>query len=59
MRLLNCAPLSKSHTLSIPVLTGRAISFGPEDITQAAKRLGYLREGKEIKDAACRQELKP
>ncbi|MDQ3233783.1 MAG: hypothetical protein M3Q07_18355, partial [Pseudobdellovibrionaceae bacterium] len=33
--------------------------FGPEEIAQAAKRVGYLREGKEIKDAACRQELKP
>jgi hypothetical protein len=33
--------------------------FGAADIMQSVKRIAYLRAGRELKDAACRQELKP
>jgi hypothetical protein len=33
--------------------------FGAADIMQSVKRIAYLRAGREIKDEACRQELKP
>lgn len=32
--------------------------FEAQDIVQSIKRIGYLRQGKEIKDETCRQELK-
>jgi hypothetical protein len=33
--------------------------FGTSEIMQSIRRLSYLRQGNEIKDAKCRQQLKP
>ncbi|WP_141731840.1 hypothetical protein [Oligoflexus tunisiensis] len=41
------------------LVVGHEEIFGPNEIAQSLKRLAYLREGQEIKDENCRQELKP